>query len=137
MIDAARFPSDIGHREALPVEIEQRYGFQTALLLTSEYSTWTMVELPPAVYELHVLGKHDQPGPVILQVWANRRPVGTLWFARDDESWAVQCLRLFPELWDNPDRITIELRFANDGGEQGSRDAYIAGLWIAPLENHE
>jgi hypothetical protein len=85
--------------------------------------------LPSDQYQLELLGRHAQPGPVILQVWANQLPVGTLRYARNDNSWEKQCMKISSSYWfDQQNYLVISVRFANDGGPQGARDASVAWL---------
>jgi len=125
-------------RELTPEQIASGdYSFEKYIVLTSNYGTSIALDIPVGVYQLELHGKHDRPGPVYLNVYAGRKPIGTLEFARDDDSWESKCLFLLPMHWPEDDeekpQLEIRMRFVNDGGEQGSRDAYVAWLRFTPL----
>lgn len=82
-------------------------------------------------YYLQIYSKHAIPGPVILQVRTNQQPLGSLTYARDDDSWEGKCLLITEAHWQEMSNLSLSIRFANDGGENGSRDASIA--WIKLL----
>jgi hypothetical protein len=95
----------------------------------------TAVSLPPGFYQLQFYGENDQPGPVLLQTSVNQKPLGVISFNLDDESWGTRCLWLHPVYWADAvnHEMVIGIRFINDGGEGGSRDAAVAQMRIVPV----
>ena len=102
--------------------------------LYSDQTITTTQTVTPGSYYLQIYSKHARPGPVILQVRANQQPLGSLTYARDDDSWEGQCLLITEAHWQGTPTLTLSIRFANDGGENGARDASIA--WIKLLAAH-
>jgi hypothetical protein len=112
--------------------------FDTYVTLWFNAQVSAQVNLPAGLYELQVHAKHDRPGPVMLHLFADGKPVGRLSFARDDDSWETQCLVLHPAFWprSGPESgsLTLVVRFVNDGPPpRGERDASIAWLRLVPL----
>lgn len=101
---------------------------QSYVKLYSDHTISTTQTLEPGSYFIQIYSKHARPGPVVLQVMANQQPLGLLIYARDDDSWEAKCLLVTSEYWQSPSDIGLSIRFANDGGENGARDASIA--WV-------
>jgi hypothetical protein len=120
---------------------------QDGVYFHSHITFWTVSEIsttldiPVAVYQLQVHGLNDQPGPVILQVLVEHRLLGWLRFDKDDGSWETKCLLLHPMYWPKSEKaepkLTIGIRFTNDGGEGGNRDAAVAWLRLVPVLSKE
>jgi hypothetical protein len=95
----------------------------------------TTLNIPPGFYQMKVYGEHDRPGPGLLHVSLKQEPVGTLEFSHDDDTWDSKCLWLHPIHWSSSKvkkDLSLNIRFLNDGGEQGSQDAGIAWVKIVP-----
>ena len=114
------------------------YSFDSFVKLSMshhDHQAFVTLDIPAGVYQLQIHGKHDRPGPVILNVYAAHKHLGSLEFGQDDDSWETKSLLLLPIHWPEPgeseDELTIRIRFANAGVPQ--RVAYIAWLRIAPL----
>lgn len=100
------------------------------LMVAAEVST--EVELATGLYQLQVHAKHATPGPVLLRVFVGSRLLGTVEFGNNDDTWETKCLLFHHDRRANPMQ-QIRVRFANDGGENGSRDAGLAWLRLVPV----
>lgn len=85
-------------------------------------------------WQIAVKAKHDDPPPVDLEVWIDRDLMGTLSYARGDQSWEV--LTMNKSL--GPNLHNLGITFANDYLEQetgADRNAYIEYVEMTRLED--
>jgi hypothetical protein len=100
------------------------------------HEVFETIAIPSGLYELQIHAMNDQPGPVIINVYAENIPIGTLLFDRDDGSWETKSLLLQPVHWniqnDFTNTLTIRITFENAFPK---RVANIAWLKIKPLSD--
>lgn len=85
-------------------------------------------------WQIAVKAKHDDPPPVILEVWIDREKVDTLSFDRGDQSWGV----LSTNVLLSPNLHTLDIMFVNDflnKETEVDRNAYIESVEITRLES--
>lgn len=118
-----------------PIAVGNDLFLQDYIVLYGASSTSVLVDYPKGLYELQLLAKHDMPAPVVLQIFANDIPVGLLTYQKGDDSWEVKCLGIRPSYWDNAKSrgLKISIRYTNDGGQNGNRDAMISWLSLVPI----
>jgi len=105
----------------------------------SNASARVSAQIRPGCYQVTIVGMEGAPGPVLLKVTANHRPVGDLWFCRSDNTWSEQSLILTPSFWlvngEPTNELILDFAFANDGpDERGLRDAGVLLVKINSID---